>query len=165
MTMQYDVKSFHVMTGTPTSVSANRVRLKGAVVSNTSSGTPANVFFANNASLSGTYSIAGTTTCTVTTSTVHGLTTGDRVWLDFTSGSGTTDNAYTVTVTSTVAFTVTTASLTTSGNVTVYAQSLMEIDITNSVPVNIVVPGEGILAPNGIFVGTPANIGATVFYG
>jgi hypothetical protein len=41
----------------------------------------------------------------------------------------------------------------------------MEIDITNSVPVNVLVPGEGILAANGIFVGTPANIAATVFYG
>jgi hypothetical protein len=164
MGMQYDVKSFHVMAGTPSAVSG-RVRLKGAVCSNTVSGTPANIFFANNASISSTYNIPGSTTCTVTTSTAHELTTGDRVWLDFTSGSGTTDNVYTVTVTTTTAFTVTTASLTTSGNVTVYGQALMEIDITNSVPVCVTVPGEGILAPNGIFVGTPANIAATVFYG
>jgi hypothetical protein len=164
MTMQYDVKSFHVMAGTPTAVS-QRTRLKGAIVSNTSSGTPANVFFANNSTLSGTYNIPGSTTCTVTTATAHGLTSGERVWLDFTSGTGTTDNVYTVTVTSTVAFTVTTASLTTSGNVTVYGQALMEVDITNSVPVSVTIPGEGILAANGIFVGTPANIAATVFYG
>ena len=164
MTMQYDVKSFHVMTGTP-SGTTQRTRLKGAIVSNTVSGTPANVFFANNTYITGTYNIPGSTTCTVTTSTAHGLTTGDRVWLDFTSGSGTTDNVYTVTVSSTTVFTVTTASLTASGNVRVYTQSLMEVDITNSVPVGITIPGEGILAPNGIFVGTPANIGATVFYG
>jgi hypothetical protein len=162
--MQYDVKSFHVMTGTPAAVSTMRVRLKGAVVSNTSSGTPANVLFANNVSITSTYNIPGTTVCTVTTSTAHGLTTGDRVWLDFTSGTA-VDNVYTVTVTTTTAFTVTTAVLTTSGNVKVYAQPLMEIDITNSVPVSINVPGEGILAANGIFVGTPANIAATVFYG
>jgi hypothetical protein len=164
MTMQYDVKSFHVMAGTPASVSSNRVRLKGAVVSNTSSGTPANVFFANNLSVSGTYNIPGTTVCTVTTATAHGLTSGDRVWLDFTSGTA-VDNIYAVTVTTTTAFTVTTGALTTSGNVSVYGQTLMEVDITNSVPVCITVPGEGILAPNGIFVGVPANIGATVFYG
>jgi hypothetical protein len=164
MAMQYDIKSFHVMAGTPSAVSG-RVRLKGAVCSNTVSGTPANILFANNVSISSTYNIPGTTTCTVTTSTAHGLTTGDRVWLDFTSGSGTTDNVYTVTVTTTTAFTVTTAILTTSGNVSVYAQPLMEIDITNSVPVCVTVPGEGILATNGIFVGTPANIAATVFYG
>ena len=163
MTMQYDVKSFHVMAGTP-SGTTQRTRLKGAVVSNTSSGTPANVFFANNAYISGTYNVPGTTTCTVTTSTAHGLTTGDRVWLDFTSGSS-TDNTYTVTVTTTTAFTVTVTSATTSGNVNVYTQGLMEVDITNSVPVSVNIPGEGILAANGIFVGTPANIAATVFYG
>ena len=163
MAMQYDVKSFHVMTGTPTSLS-QRTRLKGAVVSNSVSGTPANVFFANNSYISGAYNVPGTTTCTVTTSTAHGLVTGDRVWLDFTSGSS-TDNVYTVTVTSTVAFTVTVTSATTSGNVKVYTQSLMEIDITNSVPISVNIPGEGILANDGIFVGTPANIAATVFYG
>ena len=163
MSMQYDVKSFHVMTGTPAGTT-QRTRLKGAVVSNTSSGTPANVFFANNTYITGTYNVPGSTVCTVTTSTAHGLTTGDRVWLDFTSGSS-TDNAYTVTVTTTTAFTVAVASATTNGNVRVYAQTLMEIDITNSVPVNVIVPGEGILAANGIFVGTPANIAATVFYG
>lgn len=164
MSMQYDVKSFHVMTGTPSSVTG-RTRLKGAVCSNSVSGTPANIFFANNITISGTYNIPGSTTCTVTTSTAHGLTTGNRVWLDFTSGTGTTDNVYTVTVTGTTTFTVTTTSLTTSGNVTVYGQALMEIDITNSVPVCVTIPGEGILANDGIFVGTPANIAATVFYG
>jgi hypothetical protein len=163
MTMQYDVKSFHVMTGTPTGIT-QRTRLKGAIVSNSVSGTSANVLFANNTYISGTYNVPGSTTCTVTTSTAHGLTTGDRVWLDFTSGSS-TDNVYTVTVTSTLAFTVTVASATTSGNVRVYTQVLMEVDITNSVPVSVFVPGEGILATDGIFVGTPANIAATVFYG
>ena len=163
MSMQFDVKSFHVMTGTPSGIT-QRTRLKGAVVSNTSSGTAANVFFANNTYISGTYNVPGSTTCTVTTSTAHGLTTGDRVWLDFTSGTS-TDNAYTVTVTTTTAFTVTVTSATTSGNVRVYTQTLMEIDITNSVPVNVIIPGEGILATSGIFVGTPANIAATVFYG
>jgi hypothetical protein len=163
MGMQYDVKSFHVMTGTPTGIT-QRTRLKGAIVSNTVSGTPANVLFANNSYISGTYNVPGTTVCTVTTSTAHGLTTGDRVWLNFTSGTS-TDNVYTVTVTSTVAFTVAVTSATTSGNVQVFTQVLMEVDITNSVPVSVNVPGEGILAPDGIFVGTPTNIAATVFYG
>ena len=163
MTMQYDVKSFHVMTGTP-SGTTQRTRLKGAIVSNTVSGTPANVFFANNTYITGTYNVPGSTVCTVTTSTAHGLTTGDRVWLDFTSGSS-TDNVYTVTVTTTTAFTVAVASATTNGNVRVYTQGLMEVDITNSVPVSVTIPGEGILAADGIFVGTPTNIAATVFYG
>jgi len=163
MGMQTDVKSFHVSTGTPASVSG-RVRLKGAVVSNTSSGTPANILFANNVIISGTYNIPGSTTCTVTVAGGHGLVTGDRVWLNFTTGTA-TDNTYQVTVTANTTFTVTTASLTTSGDVSIYAEALMEVDITNSVPVCVTIPGDGILATDGIFVGTPTNIAATVFYG
>jgi hypothetical protein len=161
--MQTDVRSFHVSAGTPASISG-RVRLKGAVVSNTSSGTPANILFANNVIISGTYNIPGSTTCTVTVAGGHGLVTGDRVWLNFTTGTA-TDNTYQVTVTANTTFTVTTASLTTSGDVSIYAEALMEVDITNSVPVCVTIPGDGILATDGIFVGVPTNIAATVFYG
>jgi len=45
---------------------------------------------------------------------------------------------------------------------------LVQIDIasqTNPVPYYIQVPGEGIVATDGIYVGVPANIAATVFYG
>jgi len=161
--MQTDVLSKHIMVGTSGLVFSNRTRLKGAVVSNTTSGTPANIAFADYSSVGGTYSIS-TTTCTVTVAAGHGLTTGNRVLLVFTSGTGPTA-PYTVTVTGATTFTVTTASLTTSGNVVIYPTILMEVDMTNSVPVNIVIPGEGILAPNGIYVGVPTNIAATVFYG
>lgn len=162
--MQSDVKSAHIMAGSSGLAFAGRTRLKGAVVSNTTSGTPANILFCNNVAISGTYNIPGSTTCTVTVTGGHGLATGARVFLDFTSGTA-VDNIYTVTVTGVTTFTVTTGSLTTSGNVSIYAQVLMEVDITNSVPVNVVVPGEGIVANDGIYVGTPANIAATVFYG
>jgi len=163
MGMQTDVKSTHIMVGTSGLVFGNRTRLKGAVVSNTTSGTPANVAFADYTSISGTYSIT-TTTCTVTVSTGHGLSTGNRVLLVFTSGGGPT-GPYTVTVTGTTTFTCTVASGSQTGNVSIYPTILMEIDITNSVPVCITVPGEGIVAPNGIYVGVPTNIAATVFYG
>jgi hypothetical protein len=152
------------MAGTPTAINVDRTRLKGAVVSNTAGGTPANVMFSNNLYVTGTYNIPGSTVCTISTSTPHGLTTGNRIWLNFTTGTA-VDNAYTVTVLSTTTFTITTSTLTTSGNVVAYTQTLMEVDITNSVPICITIPGQGILANNGIFVGTPANIGATVFYG
>jgi len=161
--MQTDVKSTHVMVGTSGLVFGNRTRLKGAVVSNTTSGTPANIAFADYSSISGTYSIS-TTTCTVTVAAGHGLTTGNRVLLVFTTGGGPT-GPYTVTVTGATTFTCTVASGSQSGNVSIYPTILMEVDITNSVPVNIIVPGEGILAPNGIYVGVPTNIAATVFYG
>ena len=161
--MQTDVNSTHIMVGTSGLVFGGRTRLKGAVVSNTTSGTPANVAFTNNVSISGTYSVS-TTTCTVTVSGGHGLSTGNRVLLVFTTGGANT-SPYTVTVSSSTVFTVTVATGSQSGNVTIYPNILMEVDITNSVPVSITVPGEGIVFPNGIYCGVPTNIAATVFYG
>ena len=161
MGMQYDVKSKHM---SASGVVVNyRTRLKGAVVSADAAAAARNVVFADNSPLTGTYSIPGSTVCTVTI-TAHGLATGDRVWLDFTSGSA-VDNVYVVTVTSTSAFTVVTASLTTSGNVTMYGTLLMEADTYNSTAYNIIIPVEGILADNGIYVGLVANLTTTVFYG
>ena len=161
MGMQYDVKSKH---SSASGVAVNyRTRLKGVVVSANTTAATRNVIFADNTTLSGTYNIPGSTTCTVTI-TAHGLATGDRVWLDFTSGSA-VDDVYVVTVTSANAFTVTTASLTTNGNVTMYAQILMEVDAYYPAAYNVCIPGEGILAENGIYVGLVANLTATIFYG
>jgi hypothetical protein len=161
MAMQYDVKSFHA------TVSAlaydGRVRLKGAVISANTTASTKHAVFANNVTQTGTYDIPGTTTCTVTIAN-HGLSNGDRVWLNFTSGTA-VDSVYSVTVTGTDTFTVTTASLTTNGNVTMYADVLMEVDAYNSVAFNVNIPGEGILATEGIYVGLVANVTATVFYG
>jgi S-formylglutathione hydrolase FrmB len=160
-TMQYDVKSAH---GATSGVLVNyRTRLKGAIISANSSAAARNTIFANNVTQSGTYNIPASTTCTVTI-TNHGLTTGDRVWLNFTSGAA-VDNVYTVTVTGPNAFEVTTGSLTTSGNVTMYADILLEADSYNATAFNVVIPGEGILAQDGIFVGLVTNITATIFFG
>lgn len=161
MGMQYDVKSAHATTAGL--VVNYRTRLKGAIISANASAATRNTVFANNAPQTGTYDIPASTTCTVTIAN-HGLTNGDRVWLNFTSGTA-VDNVYVVTVTGTNTFTVTTASLTTSGNVTMYADVLLEVDSYNPTAFNVIVPGEGILADNGIFVGLVANVTATVFYG
>lgn len=159
--MQYDVKSKHA---SASGVLINyRVRLKGAVISANTTAATRNTVFANNLTKTGTYDIPGSTTCTVTI-TNHGLSNGDRVWLDFTSGTG-PDNVYTVTVTGNDTFTVTTTSLTTSGNVTMYSDLLLEADSYNPTAFNVVIPGEGILAEQGIYVGLPANVTATIFYG
>ena len=160
MGMQYDVKSEH-LTGSGVAVSY-RTRLKGAVLSPISTAAK-NAIFANNVSKSGTYNIPGSTVCTITIA-AHGLANGDRIWVDFTSGTA-VDNVYVVANVTTNTFTVTTASLTTSGNVTVYSDVLMEIDCYNATAFNVVVPGEGVLAENGIYVGVPSNVSATVFYG
>ena len=160
MGMQYDVKSAHAQSS---KVVVNyRTRLKSVIVSPVTA-SQKNVAFANNVTKTGTYNIPGSTTCTVTI-TNHGLTTGDRVWLDFTSGSA-VDNVYVVTVTTANAFEVTTASLTTSGNVTMYSDILLEVDTFNATAFNVLIPGEGILAQDGIYVGLVSSVTATIFYG
>ena len=66
--------------------------------------------------ITGTYNSTGTA-CSVSTSSDHNLVTGQRFYLDFTSGTG-FDGLYTVTVTGNQTFTVQFPfSRTTSGNV------------------------------------------------
>jgi hypothetical protein len=52
-----------------------------------------------------------------------------------------------------------------SGNVTVYNKMLLQADASNATAFNLVIPGEGILATEGIRVFLAANIHCTVFYG
>ena len=160
--MQTDVQSYH---NTVSGVAVPyRTRLKGIVVSPSTSVTH-NAVVSNNVSQSGTYDIPGTTTCTITI-TGHGVSPGSRVWLTFTSGSALNDT-YLVTAATANTFTVTTGTLTTSGNVTVYGQILTELDCSTGTTFYTLIPGEGILATDGIYVGLPSSntVTSTIFYG
>ena len=161
MTMQYDVKSYH---NTESGLAVNyRTRLKGVLIS-PSTAVTYNISFCDNVSLSGTYDVPGSTVCTVTIAN-HGLSNGNRVFLNFTSGTA-QDESYTVANVTTNTFTVTVASATTSGNVTMYPTILAEFDCSNGTSFYTLIPGEGILAPNGIYVGIPnVAITTTLFYG
>lgn len=161
MGMQTDVLAYH-NTASGLAVGC-RTRLKGVVVSPTTSST-FNVSFCNNVSRNGTYNVPGTTTCTVTLAN-HGLSNGDRVYLNFTSGTA-QDNSYEVSNVTTNTFDVTVTSATTSGNVTMYPQILMEVDCSTGTAFYMLIPGEGILAEDGIYVGIPSTtITSTIFYG
>ena len=160
MTMQYDVKSAH-QSASGTAVSY-ATRLKGITVT---SGTASarNIGIADpTVSKSGTYSQT-TTTITVTIAG-HGLVNGQRVFLDFTSGTS-RDAVFEVTVTNANVFTVTSTTASTSGNVTMYTTILLEVDTFTTVGLPIEIPGEGIYCPNGIYVGLGSSVTATVFYG
>jgi hypothetical protein len=160
MAMQYDVKSEHA---SASGVAVGyRTRLKGVLMSPSAS-TTVNSVFANNVSVSGTYDVPGSTVCTVTIAN-HGLSNGDRVYLNFTSGSS-ADSPYDVSNVSTNTFTVTVASATTNGNVTMYASILVELDCSSATAFYTLIPGEGILATDGIYVGLPASVTTTLFYG
>lgn len=41
---------------------------------------------------------------------------------------------------------------------------LLEVDEKSASTVDIVIPGDGVLAKNGVYVTLPANVTATVFY-
>ena len=157
MTMQYDVKSAH-QSASGTAVSY-ATRLKGITVT---SGTASarNIGIADpTVSKSGTYSQT-TTTITVTIAG-HGLVDGQRVFLDFTSGTS-RDAVFTVTVTNANVFTVTSTTASTSGNVTMYTTILLELDTFNTVGLPVQIPGEGIYCPNGIYVGLGNSVTATI---
>jgi hypothetical protein len=162
MAMQYDVKSFHA---TASSLAYNgRVRLKGVVISPISAVAYHSSVVDTLGALSGTYNIPGSTTCTVTIAN-HGLSNGDRVGFNFTSGTA-VDDCYVVSNVATNTFTITTASLTTSGNVTIYPRILTELDSSNSTAFYTLIPGEGVLALEGMFCLLPStNVTMTIFYG
>jgi len=157
MTMQADVKSQHAAVSGL--VVGYRTRLKGAVIFPFTGATGYSAFV-DNVSITGTY--ARTTTTATITSANHGLTTGQWVYLDW----DLTDNPYQVTVIDANIFTVTVPnSGAASGNVTVWTTMLLQADASNATAYTIVIPGQGILAPNGIRAFMAADIHATVFYG
>ena len=158
--MQYDVKSAH-QSASGTAVSY-ATRLKGITVT---SGTASarNIGIADpTVSKSGTYSQT-TTTITVTIAG-HGLVNGQRVFLDFTTGTS-RDAVFEVTVTNANVFTVTSTTASTSGNVTMYTTILLELDTFNTVGLPVQIPGEGIYCPNGIYGGLGNSVTATIYYG
>ena len=162
MAMQYDVKSFHASSSSL--AYGARSRLKGVVISPSTSVTLNSCVVDTAGALSGTYDIPGSTTCTITIAN-HGLSNGDSVGLNFTSGTA-VDDSYVVANVTTDTFTVTTASLTTSGNVTMYPSVLVELDCSSGTSFYTLIPGEGILAQGGLFCLLPStNVTMTIFYG
>ena len=157
MAMQTDVKSQHAATSGL--MVPHTARLKGAVIF-PFTGATGYSSFVDDVSVSGTYA-RSTTTATIT-SAAHGLSTGNWVYLDWDLA----DNPYQVTLTGADTFTVTVANTgAASGSVTIWTKMLLQADASNATAFNMLVPGEGILAKNGIRVFLAADIHATVFYG
>jgi hypothetical protein len=154
---QYDVRSQHASASGL--MIGGRVRLKGAVIFPFSAATGYTTFV-DDSSVAGTY--ARTTTTATITSAGHNLITGQWVYLDWDLA----DNPYRVTVTGPDTFTVTVAnSGAASGNVTIWSTVLLQADASNATAYSIVIPGDGIVARNGIRVFLAADLHATIFYG
>lgn len=158
MGMQYDVKSQYATTSGLIIPFRTRVKAFLFGAATTSAGT---VGMYDNFSIAGTYARV-TTTATVT-ATKHGLTVGEWVFLDW----DLTDDFYqVVTVANENTFTVTVAnSGAASGSVTVYNDVLVISTVSTSNDVFNIIPGEGILAQNGVRVFLENSVPATVYYG
>ena len=163
MAMQTDVKSKHITVSAVATI--NPVRLKGITVSPATASLRSSAVADPTVYKTGTYARVALSTTVTVTITAHGLTTGDRVFMDFTTGTA-VDGVYAITKTNADVFTITTAASTaTSGAVTFYSSILVELDTYNIIGLPIKIPGEGILCRNGMFVGVGSSVTATVFYG
>ena len=160
--MQTDVKSYIAKeSGVATT---SRYRLKGITVSS-STVSARNIAIADpTVYKSGTWSRTGTTV-TVTINN-NGLTDGDRVFLNVSTGTTMPDGMYTVSNVTTNTFTVTSVtSGVASGTVDMYTSIYLELDTFSTIALPVLIPGQGILCDNGIFVGLGSSVTATIFYG
>ena len=165
--MQYDVLSAHINVTGRMLVGRNRV--KGLVITNGASAGNLYLWDTTTAPVSATYARSSTGLITVTLN-AHGLNTGDQVGLIFaagTGGQGTTGN-YVVTRTGANTYTVQdiNSGAITAGAVALQGQRwLTSVDIAANEVVTLLLPGEGMLATNGVYATVTNLTGVTVFYG
>ena len=177
MAMQYDVSSIHLnSTGFGY---IGRIRVKGLVISSTSTGGTVTLFDSLTASISATYEQAANTV--TITKVAHGLVTGQKIGISFATASGNsaTNGNYEITRLTADTFTITDINSRTiaAGTACSYVSNAttsnstqwhLTIDTAAAAgTTNIVFPGEGILIENALYVGmTTTQIPAiTIFYG
>jgi len=158
MAMQTDVKSKYATASGLLIPFRTRIKAFFFGAATTSAGT---VGMYDTFSISGTYA-RSTTTATVT-AVNHQLEVGDSVFLDW----DLTDDFYqVVTVADANTFTVTVANTgAASGDVTVYNDVLVISTVSTGNDVFNIIPGEGILARNGVRIYLESSVPATVYYG
>jgi hypothetical protein len=168
MGMQTDVKSGHLNNNG--FVVLGRTRLKAVSTVGSATAGTLDIFDTVTAPVSATYE-RSTTTITVT-KTAHGLATGDVIGLAFGAASGAsgTNGNYVVTRTSSSAFTVTDinsgtiAALTAAVYSTLWVASY-DIGATDVFGNFALIPGEGVLVKNGIYLVMTNLTSANVYYG
>ena len=172
MSMQYDVKSAH--TNQSGFLYVGRTRLKGFLAISSATAGTVNVWDVTTAPVAATYARTGYTV-TVTLAS-HGLTTGQQIGLTFAPASGTsaTNGNYVVTVLTSSTYTVTDintgtiAALTACTQGTRWLTSFDTSAVTTSgtaQTVYAVIPGEGMIANNGLYAQMTNQDSFTVFYG
>jgi len=169
MTMQTDVKQAHINASGFMYVGRTRVR----AISFTGSATAGYVTLFDTTTAPVTTATYGRSGTTITvSSTAHGLSTGDTIGVDWAAGTGGTgtNGNYVVTVTNANTFTVTdiNSGSITAGAAMVYASRwLMTYDVAANDPYNNspIIPGEGVLAVNGIYAQMSNVVATNIYYG
>ena len=168
MGMQTDVKSGHL--NNSGFVVLGRNRLKAISMVGTATAGTLDIFDTTTAPVAATYARSGTT-ITVTKS-AHGLADGSAIGLTFATASGTsgTNGNYVITVTSSSTFTVTDINSGTiaGGTVAAYASlwvASYDVGAADLFGNFALIPGEGILVKNGIYLSMSNLLSANVYYG
>jgi len=172
MGMQYDVKQAHLNQSGFFVLGRNRV--KGISFFGAGSDATLVLFDTTSAPVTASVTYARTDTTVTVTKTAHGLVTGDVVGIHFNSNTSVsaTDGNYTITRTGADTFTLTDIN---SGSITSTAASYVsgggrwlmtyEIDATDTFSNAPFIPGEGVLATQGIYA-LMTNIDSTqIYYG
>jgi hypothetical protein len=168
MGMQTDVKSGHL--NNSGFVVLGRNRLKAVSTVGTATAGTLDIFDTATAPVSATY--ARTTTLITVTKVAHGLVTGDVVGIAFATASGSsgTNGNYSITRTGADTFTVTDINSGTiaGGTVAIYASLWLASYDTGAGDLFgnfALIPGEGVLVKNGIYMSMSNITSANVYYG
>ena len=168
MGMQTDVKAGHLNNSGFVVLGRNRIKAVSTV--GTATAGTLDIFDTTTAPVSATY--ARTTTLITVTKVAHGLVTGDVVGLAFATASGSsgTNGNYAVTVLTSSTFTVTDInSGTIAGGTAATYSSLWvvsyDIGAGDLFGNFALIPGEGILVKNGIYMSMSNITSANVYYG
>jgi hypothetical protein len=166
--MQYDVKQGHL--NNSGFVILGRNRLKAASTVGSATAGTLDIFDTTTAPVSATY--ARTAAVITVTKVAHGLVTGDVVGITFATASGSsgTNGNYSITRTGADTFTVTDINSGTiaGGTVATYASrwiASFDIGATDVFSNFALIPGEGILVQNGIYLNMSNITSANVYYG
>jgi hypothetical protein len=166
--MQTDVKAGHLNNSGFVVLGRNRLKAVSTVGSATA-GT-LDIFDTTTAPVSATYERAAT--LITVTKTTHGLVTGDVIGLAFATASGTsgTNGNYSITRTGANTFTVTDINSGTivAGTAVVYASlwvASYDVGATDVFGNFALIPGEGVLVKNGIYLSMSNITSANIYYG
>jgi hypothetical protein len=168
MAMQYDVKAASLLySGFMVKF---RTRVKGISVKGTADAGSLELFDTLTAPVAATY---GRSSATITvTSNGHGLKVGDQVGISFApnSGAAATSGNYTVATAATNTFTVTdinSGTVTAGGNCLYASKWIVTLRFADGdVYTNYwLLPGEGILAENGVYATMTTLNATTIYYG